>query len=157
PPGCYAGFRNFGPTERAEYARRQLVKTFLGIAAAVILVVLMTFANTISRIVSTVDTDATINENKLGFQTTSPTPFRSPMSASPAPPPAAHTGTVKPLKASVFSPGGAPDNPNSARLAIDGDPATAWSTDTYFDAEPFPKFKDGVGLLLQLPEPTALS
>jgi hypothetical protein len=41
-------------------------------------------------------------------------------------------------------------------LAIDGDPATAWSTDTYFDAEPFPKFKDGVGLLLQLPEPTSL-
>jgi hypothetical protein len=160
PPGCYAGFRNFGPTEKAEYARRQLAKTFLGTAAAVVLVVLMTFANTISRIVGTVDTVATMNANKLGLQTTSPTPFPSTKSASPAPlaapPPAAHTGTVKPLKASVFSPGGAPDSPNSAMLAIDGDPATAWSTDTYFDAEPFPKFKDGVGLLLQLPEPTSL-
>jgi hypothetical protein len=160
-PGCYAGFRNFGPAEKAEYARRQLMKTFLGIAAAVVLVALMTFANTITRIVGTIDTDATMNANKLGLQTNSPRPFPSPMSASPAPraapPPAAHTGTVKPLKATVFSPGGAPDNPNSAGLAIDGNPATAWSTDTYFDAQPFPKFKDGVGLLLQLPEPTPLS
>jgi putative peptidoglycan lipid II flippase len=161
PPGCYASFRNFGPTEHAEYARRQLLKTCLGTAAVVVFVVLMVFANTISRIVGTVDTDATMNANKLGLQTTSPTPFPSPMSASPrplaAPPPAAHTGTVKPLKASVFSPGGAPDSPNSAGLAIDGDPATAWSTDTYFDVQPFPKFKDGVGLLLQLPQPTSLS
>jgi putative peptidoglycan lipid II flippase len=161
PPGCYAGFRNFGPTERVEYARRQLLKTCLGTAAAVILVVLMNFATTISRIVGTVDTNATMNADKLGLQTTSPAPFPSPRSASPAPlaapPPAAHTGTVKPLKASVFSPGGAPDSPNSAGLAIDGDPATAWSTDTYFDAEPFPKFKDGVGLLLQLPGPTSLT
>ncbi len=161
PPGCYAGFRNFGPTEKAEYARRQLVKTVLGTAAAVALVVLMTFANTVSRMVGAVDTDATMNANKLGLQTTSPSRFPLPMSASPAPltaaPPAAHTGTVKPLKATVFSPGGPPDNPNSASLAIDGDPATAWSTDTYSDAEPFPKFKPGVGLMLQLPQPTSLS
>jgi putative peptidoglycan lipid II flippase len=160
-PGCYAGFRNFGPHEKLEYARRQLVKTCLGIAAAVALVVLMTFANTIDRIVGTFDTDATMNANKLGLQTTSPTRSTSPMSASPvplaAPPPGPQPRTVKPLKASVFSPGGAPDSPNSAGLAIDGDPATAWSTDTYVDAVPFPKFKDGVGLLLQLPEPTVLS
>jgi putative peptidoglycan lipid II flippase len=155
PPGCYASFRNFGPTEKAEYARRQLLKTMLGAAAAVVLVVLMTFASAISRIVGAVDTGATMHPDRLGLQTTTP------MSATPtplaAPPPAARSGTVKPLKASVFSPGGAPDGPNSAALAIDGDPATAWSTDTYFDAEPFPKFKDGVGLLLQLPEPTSLS
>ena len=160
-PGCYAGFRNFGPHEKLEYARRQLVKTCLGIAAAVALVVLMTFANTIDRIVGTFDTDATMNANKLGLQTTSPTRSTSPMSASPvplaAPPPVPQPRTVKPLKASVFSPGGAPDSPNSAGLAIDGDPATAWSTDTYVDAVPFPKLKDGVGLLLQLPEPTVLS
>jgi putative peptidoglycan lipid II flippase len=161
PPGRYASFRNFGPPEKAEYARRQLLKTFLGITAAVVLVVLMTFANTVSRIVGTVDNDATMNENKLGLQTTSPTPHPSPMPGSPAPlaapPPAAQTRTVKPLNASVFSPDGTPDNPNSAGLAIDGDPATAWSTDTYSDAEPFPKFKPGLGLMLQLPEPTSLS
>jgi putative peptidoglycan lipid II flippase len=161
PPGRYATFRNFGPTEKAEHARRQLLKVCLGTAAVVALVVLMSFANTINRIVGSVDTNATMDANKLGLQTTSPTRSPSPMSASPrplaAPPPGAHTGTVKPLKATVFSPGGSPDSPNSAGLAIDGDPATAWPTDTYVDAEPFPKFKAGVGLMLQLPEPTKLS
>jgi putative peptidoglycan lipid II flippase len=41
-------------------------------------------------------------------------------------------------------------------LAIDGNPATAWSTDTYHDAVPFPSFKNGVGLMLQLPKPTVV-
>jgi len=156
PPGCYAGFRNFGPTERAEYARGQLLKTCLGTAAVVILVVLMNFASTISQIVGIVDTNATMNADRLGLRTTSPTPLPSPAPLA-APPPVGPAGTVKPLKAAVFSPGGSPDSPNSAGLAIDGDPATAWSTDTYFDAEPFPKFKDGVGLLVQLAGPTSLS
>jgi hypothetical protein len=155
PPGGYATFRNLGPTERAEHARRQLLKACLGAAAAVILVVLMNFASTISRIVGTVDTNASMNADRLGLQTTSP------ISASPSPlaatPPVGPAGTVRPLKASVFSPGGSADSPNSAGMAIDGDPATAWSTDTYFDAQPFPKFKDGVGLLLQLPQPTSLT
>jgi putative peptidoglycan lipid II flippase len=57
----------------------------------------------------------------------------------------------------VFSPGGEADNPESAGLAIDGDPRTAWSTDTYFDAVPFPSFKPGVGLVLQLTRPISLS
>lgn len=65
--------------------------------------------------------------------------------------------TVKPGGATVFSPGGSPDHPDQARLAIDGNPDTSWSTDIYQDAAPFPAFKQGVGLLLQLPSPTALS
>nr|MCH9737015.1 serine/threonine protein kinase [Actinomycetes bacterium] len=64
---------------------------------------------------------------------------------------------VKPEQATVFSPGGDPDHPGRANLAIDGDPDTSWPTDVYRDASPFPIFKDGVGLILQLPEPTALS
>lgn len=63
---------------------------------------------------------------------------------------------VKPERATVFSPGGAPDHPGQANLAIDGNPDTAWPTDIYRDAAPFPAFKEGVGLLLQLAEPTAL-
>ncbi|BBX97756.1 serine/threonine-protein kinase [Mycobacterium lacus] len=63
---------------------------------------------------------------------------------------------VKPVSATVFSPDGAPDNPQDARLAIDGNPNTAWSTVTYKDAVPFPKFIEGMGLLMHLPEPTAL-
>lgn len=64
---------------------------------------------------------------------------------------------VMPARATVFSPGGSPDHPGEAGLAIDDDPDTSWSTDTYVDAKPFPTFKQGVGLLLELPKPTALS
>jgi serine/threonine-protein kinase len=64
---------------------------------------------------------------------------------------------VKPVSATVFSPDGAPDNPQKADLAIDGNPDTAWSTVAYKDAVPFPKFIEGMGLLLHLSEPTALS
>ncbi|EUA08372.1 serine/threonine-protein kinase pknF [Mycobacterium kansasii 732] len=64
---------------------------------------------------------------------------------------------VKPVSATVFSPDGAPDNPQQAGLAIDGNPNTAWSTVTYRDAVPFPKFIEGMGLLLHLSQPTALS
>ncbi|MFZ1177002.1 MAG: serine/threonine protein kinase, partial [Mycobacterium sp.] len=64
---------------------------------------------------------------------------------------------VKPMSATVFSPDGAPDNPQQANLAIDGNPDTAWSTVAYKDAVPFPKFIEGMGLLLHLSEPTALS
>ncbi|OBF41380.1 hypothetical protein A5719_14020 [Mycolicibacterium peregrinum] len=64
---------------------------------------------------------------------------------------------VKPQSATVFSPDGSPDHPDQASLAVDGNPDTSWSTDIYQDAAPFPAFKQGVGLLLQLPSPTALS
>ena len=64
---------------------------------------------------------------------------------------------VKPVSATVFSPGGAPDNPQQAGLAIDGNPDTSWSTVTYKDAVPFPNFIEGEGLVLHLSEPTALS
>lgn len=64
---------------------------------------------------------------------------------------------VKPVSATVFSPGGSPDNPDKAGLAIDGNPDTFWPTVTYKDAVPFPNFIEGEGLMLHLSEPTALS
>ena len=64
---------------------------------------------------------------------------------------------VKPVSATVFSPSGAPDNPQNAGMAIDGNPDTSWSTVTYKDPVPFPNFIEGEGLLLHLSEPTALS
>ncbi|WP_448851886.1 murein biosynthesis integral membrane protein MurJ [Corynebacterium sp. 335C] len=44
------------------------------------------------------------------------------------------------------------DNPDQAPLAVDGDPATAWSTSAYLApfAPPPAGFKSGVGLMLQL-------
>ena len=68
-----------------------------------------------------------------------------------------NTGVVKPTRAVVFSPDGGADNPDQAAQAIDGNPATAWTTDTYSDPVPFPSFKNGVGLMLQLPQPTTLA
>lgn len=64
---------------------------------------------------------------------------------------------IKPVSAAVFSPSGAPDNPEKAGMAIDGNPDTSWSTVTYKDPVPFPNFIEGEGLVLHLSEPTALS
>ncbi|ALI26992.1 serine/threonine-protein kinase [Mycolicibacterium fortuitum] len=74
----------------------------------------------------------------------------SPNSGGPGP-------IVTPESATVFSPGGSPDHPDQASLAIDGKADTSWPTDIYQDAAPFPAFKQGVGLMLRLPSPTALS
>ncbi len=57
----------------------------------------------------------------------------------------------------MFSPGGSPDHPDQAGLAIDGNPDTSWPTDIYQDAAPFPAFKEGVGLPTSAPSPTTLS
>ncbi len=58
---------------------------------------------------------------------------------------------------SDFDPGGDPpeENPESAPLAADGNPRTAWRTSTYFD--PLNLLKPGVGLLVDLGEPTEVS
>ena len=64
--------------------------------------------------------------------------------------------TIKPVKATVFSPEGEADAPDQAPLAIDGNASTVWPIDTYSDPVPFPNFKNGVGLMLQLPQPTVV-
>jgi putative peptidoglycan lipid II flippase len=56
----------------------------------------------------------------------------------------------------VFSPEGEADAPGQAPLAIDGNQSTVWPIDTYTDPVPFPNFKNGVGLMLSLPQPTAI-
>jgi hypothetical protein len=129
----------------------------LGAGAAAIVVVLMMLTSTLSHILGNGDAGVALDKDKLGLHAAQSTPAHAaPSTPAHAAPPAAG-GPVEPMRATVFSPGGGVDNPQSAGLAIDGNPATAWSTDRYFDAVPFPKFKDGVGLLLQLPQPAALS
>ena len=115
-------------------------------AAAIVAVVLLAAA-ALSRIMGPGITGISL-EDRLGLHGSAP---------PPAPAAAGRSLVVKPVKATAFSPRGEADNPQSAGLAIDGDPATAWSTDTYLDTVPFPGFKDGVGLLLQLPQPVTLS
>jgi putative peptidoglycan lipid II flippase len=132
--------------------RRNRILVGFAVGAAAIVAVLLLVASALSRIIGSGDSGVSLDQqNRLGLHPSASSP--------PSPAPTATRGevAVKPLRATVFSPGGGVDNPQSAGLAIDGDPGTAWSTDTYFDAVPFPGFKDGVGLLLQLPQPTVLS
>jgi putative peptidoglycan lipid II flippase len=157
PPGCYAGFRNFGPDEQSEAARRHIMRVGLGIAVAIVVVAVLALASTLNGILGDNDDTVAMDPDKLGLN---PAP-----STSAQPPPApdqtvrtgAPGGRVQPAAAAVFSPDGSPDSPEAAGAAIDGKADTAWSTDSYYDADPFPKFKSGVGLLLRLPEPTPLS
>jgi hypothetical protein len=79
----------------------------------------------------------------------SPTTQPSPAPSSTPPPttsPSSAAGPVRPSGIVVYSPGGDPDSPNRARLAIDGNPSTVWKTDTYF--QNFPALKPGVGLMV---------
>ncbi|MDT5341960.1 MAG: putative peptidoglycan lipid flippase [Mycobacterium sp.] len=131
--------------EQAHIRRRRVVTIGIGAGAAVIVVALLVLASVLSRMFSDV---AGLDKDQLGLNGPSASSSSSANSASGS--------IVKPVGATVFSPGGEADNPGQAGLAIDGNPGTAWETDTYHDAVPFPGFKSGVGLLLQLPQPTVV-
>ncbi len=134
-----------------EYAafvrRRRNVLIGVGAALAVIVVALLVLGTVVSKIFGNLG--GGLNKDELGLNAPSSSASSS-VGSAPA------GSIVKPAKATVFSPDGEADNPGQAGLAIDGDPATAWETDTYTDAVPFPSFKNGVGLMLQLPNPTVV-
>lgn len=145
------------PTERPERVRdadpevaarrRKGLIIGLAVGAAIIAVALIVLASVLSRIFGDV---GGFSSDDLGLN--APTE-----SAEEGGNNGASTATgaiVKPVRATVFSPEGEPDAPGQAPLAIDGDQSTVWPIDTYSDAVPFPNFKNGVGLILQLPEPT---
>jgi putative peptidoglycan lipid II flippase len=134
------------PADDATRARRRRgVLIGVGVGAAVILVALVVLASVLNRIFGDV---SGLDKDDLGLNSPSTTSAQA-SSAAPG-------STVKPVRATVFSPGGDADVPQDAGLAIDGDPATFWPTDTYHDPVPFPNFKSGVGLMLQLPKPTVV-
>ena len=116
------------------------------VAGAILVIALIVLATVLRGVFS--DVGGPLNKDELGLNapTSSSTSGANPAGAN-----------VKPVKATVFSPGGEADNPADAPQAIDGSPTTAWSTDTYSDPVPFPNFKNGVGLLLALPQPTAIA
>ncbi|MGH3560296.1 MAG: protein kinase family protein, partial [Mycobacterium sp.] len=125
--------------------RRHGVLIGIGVGGAIILVAVILLASWLNRIFGDV---TGLDKGELGLNSPSTTSSQT-SSAAPG-------SIVKPVRATVFSPGGEADNPQDAGLAIDGDPATFWPTDTYHDPEPFPNFKNGVGLMLQLPKPTVV-
>ncbi len=130
------------------YARRRR-NLLIGIGAGVtvLLVALLVLASVVSKIFGNVG--GSLDRDQLGLNT--------PTSSTSAAVSSAPAGSiVKPTKATVFSPDGEADAPSTAGQAIDGNPTTSWQTDTYTDAVPFPGFKNGVGLMLQLPKPTVV-
>jgi putative peptidoglycan lipid II flippase len=127
----------------ARVSRRRAITFWVGAGAAVIVVAILVLASVLSRMFGDV---SGLDKDQLGLN--------GPSTSSSAG--AAAGSIVKPVTATVYSPGGEPDNPGQAGQAIDGNPATSWDTDTYHDAVPFPGFKSGIGLLLQLPQPTVV-
>ncbi|EUA08056.1 putative transmembrane protein [Mycobacterium kansasii 732] len=146
-PAPPASVRRSAAEDSAAYARRRR-NLLIGISAgaAVLLVALLVLVSVINKVFGNVG--AGLNRDQLGLNTQ--TSSASEASSAPV------GSTVKPTKATVFSPDGEADNPGQADLAIDGNPSTSWQTDTYSDAVPFPAFKNGVGLMLQLPKPTVV-
>jgi len=130
---------------QAHVRRRRAVTIGIGVGAAIIVVALLVLASVLSRMFGDV---GGLDKDQLGLN--APSASSSASGGAPA------GSVIKPVSAVVFSPGGDADNPAEAARAIDGNPATVWETDTYHDPVPFPAFKSGVGLLLQLPKPTVV-
>lgn len=137
--------RTSAPNSETYTRRRRNLLIGIGAGAAVLMVALLVLASVLSRIFG--DVSGGLNKDELGLNA----PTASTSAASSAPP----GSVVKPTKVTVFPDGGA-DNPGEADLAIDGNPATSWKTDIYTDPVPFPSFKNGVGLMLQLPQATVV-
>ncbi|MCV7110527.1 murein biosynthesis integral membrane protein MurJ [Mycolicibacterium setense] len=133
--------------EAAEARRRKGLIIGISVGAAIILVALVVMASVLNSIFG--DVGGGLNRDELGLNAPSASSEENQDSSS-----AATGSTVKPVRATVFSPEGEADSPATAGQAIDGSSSTAWSTDTYSDPAPFPGFKNGVGLMLQLPQPT---
>ena len=145
PPSRFRG----APTDDPESAarRRKGLMIGLGVGGAIIVVALIVLASVLSRIFG--DVGGGLGGDQLGLN--------SPTTSAQGGGGDVSTGKiVKPVRATVFSPEGEADAPDQAPLAIDGNPSTVWPIDTYTDPVPFPNFKNGVGLMLQLPAPTKL-
>ncbi|WP_328362947.1 murein biosynthesis integral membrane protein MurJ [Mycobacterium sp. NBC_00419] len=124
----------------AQARRKRNLLVGIGIGAGVLVIALIVLASVLSSIFG--DVGGGLKGDQLGLN---PSTSQSPAAAGEA---------VKSIKATVFSPAGGADNPDKAGLALTGATGSGWSTDTYTDPVPFPNFKNGVGLMLQLPEPT---
>ncbi|HKV18887.1 MAG TPA: murein biosynthesis integral membrane protein MurJ, partial [Mycobacterium sp.] len=117
----------------------------LSVGAAVIVIALLVLASVLKGIFGDV---GGFSQDELGLN--------APSTAEEGGGGGGSGATIKPTKATVFSPEGEADAPDQAPLAIDGNTSTVWPIDTYSDPVPFPNFKNGVGLMLQLPQPTAI-
>jgi putative peptidoglycan lipid II flippase len=135
-----AGHSDIEDDLEAQARRKRNLLIGVGIGAGVLVVALIILASVLSSIFG--DVGGGLKGDQLGL---------NPSTSQSA---TASGDTVTPVKATVFSPAGGADNPDKAGLALTGAPGSGWATDTYTDPTPFPNFKNGVGLMLQLPAPT---
>jgi putative peptidoglycan lipid II flippase len=143
PEAPRARYRAEDDDPDAKARRKRGVLIGAAVAGSILIVALIVLATVLRGVFG--DVGGPLNKDELGLN--------SPSSTTSDP----NANNVKPVKATVFSPGGEADNPADAGKAIDGSPTTVWQTDTYSDPVPFPNFKNGVGLILQLPKPTAIA
>ena len=147
PPPRFRGALADDPESAAR--RRRGLMIGLGVGGAIVVVALIVLASVLSRIFG--DVGGGLGGDQLGLNA----PTTSAQGDAGAAGGAAGA-IVKPVRATVFSPEGEADAPDAAGNAIDGNPSTVWPIDTYTDPVPFPGFKNGVGLMLQLPQPTKI-
>ncbi len=128
--------------------RRRNLLIGVTVGFAIIVVALFVIASVVSKVFGNLN--GGLNKDELGLNAPSASSSSSSASTAPA------GSVVKPTKATVFTLDGDADNPDQAGLAIDGDLSTAWASELYTDAVPFPSYKKGEGLMLQLPKPTVV-
>ena len=120
--------------------RRRNLFIGIGVGAGILIVALIVLASVLSHVFG--DVGGGLKGDQLGLN---PSTSSAPDSAP--------GDVVKPTRVTVFSPMGGADNPAQADKALAD---SGWETDVYTDSNPFPNFKNGVGLMLQLPSPTTV-
>lgn len=146
-----AGRRHTGQDGEAHERRRRALMIGVGVGAVIMVVALAVLLSVVNRVFGNVG--GGFSQDDLGLNNPSSSAAETTAAESS---PAVPGSTVKPVRATVFPPDNDGDSPGEAGKAIDGNRGTAWPTDTYDDAAPFPAFKKGVGLMLQLPKPTVV-
>ncbi|WP_328389630.1 murein biosynthesis integral membrane protein MurJ [Nocardia sp. NBC_00416] len=139
--------------EREKSQRMMWIMVALGILTALVVGIVIWW---LVSVFAPGDSSEPLNEQQVIGLTTSRAPEESGTSEGTSPAPAAADGVPVPASGMVvFSPEGTPDDPGGAAATMDGDPATSWGTDQYF--QQFPALKKGVGLLATLPAPATLT
>jgi eukaryotic-like serine/threonine-protein kinase len=138
-------YTDIGPTTEeteAHSSRRRLLVIGLALLAlAVVVALALWIGNTLLSVTGSVD-------DNVGS-----TPGSGSASSAPAEEDTVAAGDPVPItSAAVFNPfgDGEPENENDVQLSSDGDPATSWSTVTYFGSPAFGNLKPGVGVLYDL-------
>ena len=149
-PYQHGGYQNYQDYDEPEHRRSRWV-TITAIAVCVLALSLIGWL--IGSVVSHVPSEG-------GGRAKQPLDLSNTPTQQPTPSPTSQaiTGTIlPPAGVKLFDPqGDGQDNPNDVSKAIDGDPATGWSTVEYRRNATFGNLKTGMGIIVDLGEPAAV-